>query len=202
MAAIDEGWPVRFGNFLFRDCRDPARDSAVIDETLAEARLSDELGIDVIWLGEHHFDGICVYVDPISFAAALAATTQRSTIGFAVIQTSLHHPIRLAEQLALIDNLTKGRLIVGLGRGTAYNIYDYQGFGIDHGEAEARLDEAEVIIRKAWNGGAVVHQGRLWQLKLPILRPAPYQKPDPPIIRRASRETSLVELAHPGRPPA
>src|SRR5216683_1849164 len=123
---------VRFGNFLFPDCRDPARDSAVIDETLAEARLSDELGIDVIWLAEHHFDGICAYVDPISFAAALATATRRSTIGFAVIQTSLHHPIRLAEQLALIDNLTKGRLIVGLGRGTAYNIYDYQGFRVDH----------------------------------------------------------------------
>src|SRR5216683_2783381 len=105
------GQSVRFGNFLFPDCRDPARDGAVIDETLAEARLSDELGIDVIWLAEHHFDGICAYVDPISFAAALATATRRSTIGFAVIQTSLHHPIRLAEQLALIDNLTKGRLI-------------------------------------------------------------------------------------------
>src|SRR5713101_5988305 len=131
------GQPVKFGNFLFPDCRDPARDGAVIDETLAEARLSDELGID----------GICAYVDPISFAAALATATRRSMIGFAVIQTSLHHPIRLAEQLALIDHLTKGRLIVGLGRGTAYNIYDYQGFGIPHEEAQGRLDEAESIIR-------------------------------------------------------
>jgi len=191
---------VRFGNFLFPDCRDPARDGTVIDETLAEARLSDELGVDVIWLGEHHFDGICAYVDPISFAAALATATRRSTIGFAVIQTSLHHPIRLAEQLALIDNLTKGRLIVGLGRGTAYNIYDYQGFGIDHGEAEARLDEAEVIIRKAWSGGAFVHEGRFWQLKVPMLRPRPYQNPHPPIIRGASGEASLVELARQGRP--
>jgi len=191
---------VRFGNFLFPDCRDPARDGAVIDETVAEARLSDELGIDVIWLAEHHFDGICAYVDPVSFAAALATATRRSTIGFAVIQTSLHHPIRLAEQLALLDNLTKGRLIVGLGRGTAYNIYDYLGFGIPHEEAQARLDEAEAIILKAWKGGAFTHQGRFWQLNVPNLRPLPYTKPHPPIIRGASGEASLVELARQGRP--
>ena len=140
---------MKFSNFLFPDCRDPARDGVVIDETLREAWLSDELGVDVIWLAEHHFDGICAYVDPISFAGALATSTRRSKIGFAVVQTALHHPIRLAEQLAILDNITKGRLVVGLGRGSSYNIYDYQGFGIDHHEAQARLDEAEQILVKA-----------------------------------------------------
>jgi alkanesulfonate monooxygenase SsuD/methylene tetrahydromethanopterin reductase-like flavin-dependent oxidoreductase (luciferase family) len=191
---------VRFGNFLFPDSRDPARDGAVIDETMREAVLSDELGIDAIWLGEHHFDGICAYVDPVSFAAALAVATRRATLGFSVIQTALHHPVRLAEQLALIDNLTKGRLIVGLGRGTAFNIYDYQGFGIDHQEAQARLDEAEDVIRKAWSGGGFEHQGRFWQLKVPMLRPLPYQRPHPPLIRSASSEHSLLELARQGQP--
>src|ERR1700745_1527928 len=105
---------MRFGNFLFPDCRDPARDGVVIDETLREAWLSDELGVDALWLAEHHFDGICAYVDPVSFAAALAVETRHCKIGFAVVQTSLHHPIRLAEQLSLIDQLSKGRLIVGL----------------------------------------------------------------------------------------
>jgi alkanesulfonate monooxygenase SsuD/methylene tetrahydromethanopterin reductase-like flavin-dependent oxidoreductase (luciferase family) len=71
---------MKFSNFLFPDCRDPERDGAVIDETLREAWLSDELGIDVIWLAEHHFDGICAYVDPISFAGALATSTRRSKI--------------------------------------------------------------------------------------------------------------------------
>jgi len=191
---------VRFGNFLFPDSRDPARDGIVIDETLREAQLSDRLGVDAIWLAEHHFDGICAYVDPVGFAAALATATRHSTIGFAVIQTSLHHPIRLAEQLALIDNLSNGRLVVGLGRGTAYNIYDYQGYGIDYREAQDRLDEAEAIIVKAWTGDAFVHEGRFWQLKVPMLRPLPYTKPHPPIIRGASGEHSLIELARQGRP--
>ena len=141
---------VKFGNFLFPDSRDPERDGAVIDETLREAWLSDELGVDVIWLAEHHFDGICAYADPISFAGALATSTRHSKIGFAVLQMALHHPIRLAEQLAVLDNITKGRLIVGFGRGSSYNIYDYQGFGIDHHEAQARLDEAEEIMVRSW----------------------------------------------------
>src|SRR5215472_4016622 len=143
---------MKFGNFLFPDSRDPERDGVVIDETLREGVLSDELGVDVIWLAEHHFDGICAYVDPVSFAGAVAASTRQAAIGFAVVQTALHHPVRLAEQLAVLDHIAKGRLIVGLGRGSSYNIYDYQGFGIDHREAQARLEEAEEILREGWKG--------------------------------------------------
>ncbi len=191
---------MKFSNFLFPDCRDPERDGVVIDETLREAWLSDQLGVDVIWLAEHHFDGICAYVDPISFAGALATSTQHSKIGFAVVQTALHHPIRLAEQLAVLDNITKGRLVVGLGRGSSYNIYDYQGFGIDHHEAQERLEEAEEILIQAWTGGNFVHRGRYWNLEVPMLRPRPYTKPHPPIIRAASGEASMLDLARQGRP--
>src|SRR5712692_8194702 len=189
-----------FSTFLFPDSRDPARDGAVIDETRREAMLADEFGADVIWLAEHHFDGISVYGDPIALAGALAGSLRHAGLGFAVIQTALHHPIRLAEQMALLDHLTKGRLIVGLGRGSSYNIYDYQGFGIDHHEAQARLDEAEAIMLKAWTGGAFVHDGHFWQLKVPMLRPRPYTRPHPPVIRGASGEGSLIELARQGRP--
>src|SRR5215471_4904468 len=191
---------MKFGNFLFPDCRLPERDGIVIDETLREAWLSDALGVDVIWLAEHRFDGICAYVDPISFAGALATSTKHSKIGFAVVQTALHHPIRLAEQLAILDNITKGRLVVGLGRGSSYNIYDYQGFGIDHHEAQARLEEAEAILVKAWTGEDFEHNGNYWSLKVPMLRPRPYTKPHPPLIRAASGEGSLLELARQGRP--
>jgi alkanesulfonate monooxygenase SsuD/methylene tetrahydromethanopterin reductase-like flavin-dependent oxidoreductase (luciferase family) len=191
---------VKFGDFLFPDSRDPERDGAVIDETLNEAWLADELGADVIWLAEHHFDGICAYADPISFAGALATTTRRAQLGFAVLQMALHHPIRVAEQIAVIDNITKGRLVVGLGRGSSYNIYDYTGFGIDHHEAQARLEEAEDIMRRAWTEGEFRHRGRFWQLDVPMLRPRPYTKPHPPIVRAASGEASMLELARQGKP--
>ena len=91
------------------------------------------------WAGETldvgHHDGA---YGLFSLFTALAAATRRAKIGFAVIQTSLHHPVRLAEQLSLLDHISRGRLVIGLGRGTAYNIYDYQGYGFDHEEAQAR----------------------------------------------------------------
>src|SRR5215472_8945321 len=191
---------MKFSNFLFPDCRDPERDGIVIDETLREARLSDRLGVDAIWLAEHHFDGICAYVDPITFAGALSTSTRRSKLGFAVVQTALHHPIRLAEQLAILDNITKGRLLVGLGRGSSYNIYDYQGYGIDHHEAQERLEESEKVLLQAWTCEAFRHEGKYWRLDVPMLRPRPYTKPHPPIIRAASGEASLLDLARQGRP--
>lgn len=191
---------MKIGNFLFPESRSPEHDGRIIDETIREALLSESLGVDTLWLAEHHFDGLCAYVDPISFAAALATATRRIRIGFAVAQMSLHHPIRLAEQLSLIDNISKGRLIIGMGRGTAFNIYDYQGYGIDHAEAQARFDEAEAIMRGAWTTENFEHHGRFWHLRLPRLRPRPYTRPHPPLIRAASGEASLIELGRQGRP--
>ncbi len=190
---------MKFSNFLFPESRDPARDGQIIQETLAEARLTDRLGFDAIWLAEHHFDGICAYVDPVSFAAALAPGIQHARIGFAVAQVSLHHPVRFAEQMALLDNLMKGRLIIGLGRGTAYNVYDYLGYGIGPDEAQARLEEAEEILTKAWTGEPLTHRGRFWDITIPMLRPRPFSR-RPPILLAASGEASMLEFARQGRP--
>lgn len=191
---------MKFSNFLFPQATLPTDDGQVIDDTLAEARLCDALGMDALWLAEHHFDGNCAYVDPITFAAALATATQRLTIGFAVAQMALHHPVRLAEQLALLDHLTKGRLLVGLGRGTAYNIYEYRGFGMQPEEAQARLEEAEDILLKAWTMAPYEHHGHYWDLWLPALRPRPYTQPHPRLIRACSGEASMLEMARQGRP--
>jgi alkanesulfonate monooxygenase SsuD/methylene tetrahydromethanopterin reductase-like flavin-dependent oxidoreductase (luciferase family) len=191
---------MKFSNFLFPQAADPADDERLIDETIAEAKLCDELGVDTLWLAEHHFDGNCAYVDPVSFAAAIAAVTKNVKIGFAVAQMSLHHPIRMAEQMAMIDNLSKGRLIVGLGRGTAYNIYDYLGYGIDPDEAYERLLEAEEIMIKAWSGEPVEHKGKFWDIWMPILRPMVYTKPHPFMIRACSGEESMLGQAKEGKP--
>ena len=191
---------MKFSNFLFPAAMDAAQDGQIIRETLREGQLCDELGMDMLWLAEHHFDGICAYVDPVTFAAALAASTKQINIGFAVAQMSLHHPIRMAEQMALIDNISQGRLVVGLGRGTAYNIYDYQGYGIDPKEAYDRMIEAEDIMIKAWTTENYQHKGKFWDIKLPKLRPVPHTKPYPPIVRAASSEEGMLALAKEGRP--
>lgn len=191
---------MKFSNFLFPMAARPEHDEQVIDETLAEAVLCDQLGMEVLWLAEHHFDGNCAYVDPVSFAAALATATRQIKLGFAVAQMSLHHPIRMAEQMALIDNLSKGRLIVGLGRGTAHNIYDYRGYSIAPEEAQERLLEAEELMIKAWTTENLEHHGKYWDLWLPKLRPACYTKPHPFLIRACSGEASMLEMARLGRP--
>ena len=191
---------MKFSNFLFPDSMSAADDGRVIDETLQEARLTDALGFDTIWLAEHHFDGIVAYVDPVAFAAALAVATTNARIGFAVAQMALHHPIRMAEQVALIDHISKGRLIVGLGRGTAYNIYDYQGYGIDHTEAQERFEEAEAIMFEAWKGQAFEHHGKFFDLKLPELRPSVFTRPHPYVIRAAATEHGMLDIARRGNP--
>lgn len=191
---------MKFSNFLFPAAMTPDQDHDRIQETLREAQLCDELGMEMLWLAEHHFDGICAYVDPVTFAAALASSTKQIKIGFAVAQMSLHHPIRMAEQMALIDNISKGRLVVGLGRGTAYNIYDYQGYGIDPAEAYERLIESEELMIKAWTTENLEHKGKFWNVRLPLLRPRPYTKPHPSIIRACSGEEAMLGMAREGRP--
>ncbi|MFY0611343.1 MAG: LLM class flavin-dependent oxidoreductase [Hyphomicrobiaceae bacterium] len=190
---------MKFSNFLFPQA-EPETDGQVIDEAVREAVLCDQLGMETLWLAEHHFDGNCAYVDPVCFASALAIATKQIKLGFAVAQMSLHHPVRMAEQLSLIDNLSKGRLIVGLGRGTAHNIYDYRGYGIAPEEAHERLLESEEIMIKSWTTDNFEHKGKHWDLWLPALRPKPHTKPHPYMIRACSGEESMLEMARQGRP--
>ena len=154
----------------------------------------------MIWLAEHHFDGGCAYVDPTTFAAAIAARTTNIKIGFAVAQMALHHPIRFAEQIALVDNISKGRMIVGVGRGTAYNFYEFRGFGIDPDEAHDMLLEVEDILVESWTTDNYKHNGKYWKVELPVLRPQVFQKPHPPTIRACSGLESTLEMAREGRP--
>ncbi|MGE3540158.1 MAG: LLM class flavin-dependent oxidoreductase [Candidatus Tectimicrobiota bacterium] len=191
---------MKFSNFLFSESRAPALDYDMITQAWREAELCDALGFDAIWLAEHHFDGGCAYVDPLTFATAIAARTRRIQIGFAVLQMALHHPIRLAEQVALLDNLSQGRVIVGLGRGTAYNFYEYRGYGLEPGEAQGRLLEAEEILTRVWTSRDYTHMGTYWQLQLPELRPQVYQQPHPPIVRACSGLESTLDMARQGRP--
>jgi alkanesulfonate monooxygenase SsuD/methylene tetrahydromethanopterin reductase-like flavin-dependent oxidoreductase (luciferase family) len=191
---------MKLGTFVFPTAADPRDDGRVIKEAMHEAVLSEELGMDAVWLAEHHFDGMCAYVDPVVFAAALALATRRVRIGFAVVQASLHHPLRLAEQIALLDHLTEGRLMAGLGKGSMYNDYEYEAFEIDPADASARFDELEAILLACWTGERVVHRGRFWNFEIPMLRPRPFSKPHPTLLRAMGSEASTVRHAKTGRP--
>jgi alkanesulfonate monooxygenase SsuD/methylene tetrahydromethanopterin reductase-like flavin-dependent oxidoreductase (luciferase family) len=191
---------MKVGVFLFHESRDPSADARVIHEAVREAQLAEDLGMDAIFLVEHHFDGNCAYVDPATFASALAMATSRIKIGFAVLQTSLYHPLRMAEQISLIDNLSKGRLIVGLGRGSLVNTHEYTGYEIDPDSAQERFEEIEQILLQCWTNEKVVHAGKYWNFEIPMLRPRPYTKPHPPLLRSVASEASLAAQARLGRP--
>ena len=191
---------MRFGSFVFPVSHHPEKDSAVIDSTLDEIVLAEKIGMHSVWLTEHHFDGAAAHADPLVLGAAVASRTSHLKIGFAVVELAFHHPVRLAVQTSLLDNLSHGRLIVGTGRGSAYNHYEYIGFGITMEDGLARLDEAEELLVKAWTGEPLHHEGAHWDVEFPLLRPRPYQQPHPPLIRACISEASTIRMAEIGRP--
>ena len=172
---------MRFGSFVFSISGDPRTDSQAIDDTLREVELAEEIGMDAVWLTEHHFDGAVAYADPVVFGAAVAARTKRVKIGFAVVEMALHHPVRLAAQTALLDNLSHGRLIVGTGRGSAYNDYEYIGFGMTLEQGREMLPEAEELLVKAWTGEDVAHKGRFWESSFSHRQAASLPAAPPPV---------------------
>ena len=135
---------MRFGWLTLSHSPSAEADHVTIAEQLVQACLAEEVGFDSVWLTEHNFTGEAVYCDPIPFASALAARTARVRIGFAVIQLALRHPIRLAVQLALLDNLSRGRLDVGVGRGSLYNEYEYVGYGLRRDRKSTRLNSSHI----------------------------------------------------------
>ena len=191
---------MKFGDFLFPESRSPETDYDVVNDALAEAELAERLGLHSVWLGEHHFDGVCTFADPMTFGGAVVARTSRIRVGFSAVQTAFHHPVRLAEQIALLDNLSGGRITVGTARGSSFNRYEYRGYGVKYGEAQERLLEAEEILVKAWTQVDYRHQGKHWDVEVPIIRPKVVQKPHPPLVRAIASEGSLLDMARQGRP--
>jgi len=191
---------MQFGWLTLGHSPSPEADADAIDEQVTQACFAEDAGFDAIWLTEHNFTGESVYCDPIPFASAVAARTARIRIGFAVIQLALRHPIRLATQLALLDNLSGGRLDVGVGHGTNYNEYEFVGYGLRSDDSRERMEETLEVMVRAWTEAPLVHEGKFYQLSLPALRPRPRQRPHPPIWRAASSSASIPECGRLGAP--
>ncbi len=145
--------------------------------------MAERLGFSDVWLTEHYFTGESVYCDSLMFAAALAMKTSKVRLGFAVVQTPFHHPVRLAVQLALLDNLSKGRIDVGIGKGTAYNEYEFVGHGMRSTDSRERMEETVDILQRAWTESPLDYEGKFHKLHVPAIRPKPVQQPARPCGR-------------------
>ena len=122
---------MRFGTFHLMTRPQGATSQQIVQETLAEAELAEELGFDCVWLTEHHASDHGICSAPSVFAAAVAARTTRIGIGYAVNVAPLHQPLRLAQELAMGDQLSGGRVVAGFGPG--YSPYEYARYGVDIG---------------------------------------------------------------------
>jgi alkanesulfonate monooxygenase SsuD/methylene tetrahydromethanopterin reductase-like flavin-dependent oxidoreductase (luciferase family) len=191
---------MRFGWLTLSLSPSPEEDAARIDQQIAQVCFAEKLGFSDVWLTEHYFTGESVYNDALLFASALAMRTERIRIGFAVVQLPFHHPVRLAVQLALLDNLSKGRIDVGVGKGTIYNEYEFVGHGLRSDDSRERMEEAIEILERLWRGGSVSYSGRYFQVDVPELRPLPVQRPAPPLWRSVISPSSFTECGRLGVP--
>ena len=191
---------MRFGHFFYPMNFEPSRDFETIEECLLEAELVEQLGFDAIWIAEHHFIGEAVYGDPLDFAAAVAVKTKQVILGLGIVEMALHNPVQLAIQTALLDDLSRGRLVVGTGRGSNFNAFEYAGFGTTVSEGRKRLLEAEDLLVKAWTTEELDFRGEHWQVSFPAVRPRPYQKPHPPLARACLSDDSVMSMARIARP--
>ena len=136
------------------------------------ADLAEPLGFDSLWAVEHHFDNYAMIPDVVQFLTYMAGRTSRIQLGTAVIVLPWHDPVRVAEQIAMLDILSQGRLLVGFGRGAAK--LEYDGFRIPMEEARERFIEAAEIVVNALKNERFSHQGKYFQIPEMSIRPRPY----------------------------
>jgi natural product biosynthesis luciferase-like monooxygenase protein len=150
----------------------------VYDYALEESRLAEEVGFDAVWLAEHHFSpyGICPSLAVL--AAAIARETRRVRIGTSVVVAPFLHPIRIAEEWAMVDILSGGRLDFGLGRG--YQPKEFRGFAVSMERTRERFDESLEVIRRCWTAERASFEGEFWQFRDLMVLPRPLQQPHPP----------------------
>ncbi len=167
--------PLRLSVFSVQD-HYPDRARSVADfyaETLAQAELADRLGYDTFFVAEHHFHPYGVVPNPPVLLAAMATRTRRLRLGPAIAVLPFHHPINVAESYAMLDVLSGGRLVLGVGSG--YLKHEFEGYRIDPAEKRERFDEALVLLKRALAGEEITHTGRFHAIERVRLNVRPLQ---------------------------
>jgi probable F420-dependent oxidoreductase len=161
-------------------------------DLLSLARRAEEADFDAIWISSHHGVLNAHVPSPLILLAGIAAATERIVLGTAIVVAPLQHPLRFAEDCAVLDQLSRGRLIVGLGAG--WREAEFDSFGIDFSERGRRTTELAEICRAAWGGERFSFEGRYHQYRDALVTPAPYAPlrlflggTAPPALKRAGR---------------
>ncbi|MGH8011718.1 MAG: LLM class flavin-dependent oxidoreductase, partial [Candidatus Binataceae bacterium] len=164
----------------------------VLAEQLETLRAGEDMGFDSIWVPEHHFTEYGFSASPMLMLAAVASVTNRVRLGSGVVVLPFNDPVRIAEEGAMVDLLSDGRLELGVGRG--FQPVEFHGFGVDPTQSEEIFDEALEIILRAWTAETVAFKGHHFKVAEHAVRPKPLQKPHPPIWV-AALNTPSFEIA-------
>jgi alkanesulfonate monooxygenase SsuD/methylene tetrahydromethanopterin reductase-like flavin-dependent oxidoreductase (luciferase family) len=178
----------------------PGTDAAeAFRQSFAQVDAAERLGLDAMWLAELHFaPERSVLASPLILAAAIAERTKRMKIGTAVQVLPLCHPLRLAEEVATVDQLSNGRLIFGVGR--SGNAHTKATYGVDYGESRERFAETLEILKKAWTEPSFSYQGKYYSFNRVSLTPHPYQKPYPELRMAAATPETFPQIGRLGLP--
>jgi probable F420-dependent oxidoreductase len=171
----------------------PLQAGGDFEETIRECERAEAAGFDSVWLGEHHNNPL-LYPRPLLGLAAIAGRTRRLRLGTGVLLLPLYRPLDVAEEGAIVDVISNGRLILGVGAG--YAPEEFEAFDVSIKERGSRMDEAVPLIQRLWTEERVTHAGRHYRVTNATVAPRPVQRPRPPIwfagwvepaIRRAAR---------------
>jgi alkanesulfonate monooxygenase SsuD/methylene tetrahydromethanopterin reductase-like flavin-dependent oxidoreductase (luciferase family) len=189
---------MKFGTFFFFQAAPGHRHADIIHRELEQVEWTEELGFDEVWFTEHHFIDYGLSVDPSSLAAAAASRTRRVRIGLAAAILPFHHPLRLAEQMALVDIISNGRLDVGVGRGN--RPAEFAGYRVPQVESRDRFEETVEILRLAWTQERFSFHGRFFDFDDVRVIPKPLQQPHPPIYQVCVSKDGIENTALRGWP--
>ena len=163
----------------------------------AEIQGAEALGYDTAWVAEHHFSNqYGIMPDVFTYLGYLAAKTARIRLGTAVVTVPLYNPIRIVENMAFVDILSGGRLVLGLGSG--YRPYEFDGFGRDFATRRDVQEEAIALVLKLLHTRRVTHQGPHFRATIAgecELFPVSQQRPHPPLFMAAGTERSMAYAA-------
>ena len=163
--------------------------ATVYARALERIEIMDRTGYDAVWLAEHHFSSFSVCPSVHMAGVLAAARTRRLRIGTAVSLAPFYHPLRLAEEVALLDVLSGGRVNWGAGRGFAR--VEFTAFGVPPEESTARFREAVEIVLRAWTDERLNFAGEHFRFADLEVLPKPMQRPHPPVWMAASSEGAI-----------
>jgi len=159
------------------------------EENIELVKYADEIGLDTVWIAEHHFSDYGVMPSTQVFGSYIAGITKRIRIGTGVVVLPFHHPIRVAEEFSFLDVLSDGRLDFGVGRG--YQPHEFEIYGVPISESRTRFEEALQIIKMSWTQDEVNFEGKHFVIKGARPRPKPLQKPHPPLFGASFNQDTI-----------